>query len=301
MSRCSVAAAICALSLMTPMAQAQSVTGRLQLSRDSDALREATSSAGYIGAAGLGVEAGTLRYETPDWRATGTRLAGTYRRHDESLKLDARLGVADLGAHTRAVGAADALWSLAGGSALGLSLERDFVASRGGIERGLVYDSAAVVVDHAFHERFNVGLAAGTARFSDANRRDLLRTRWNVELVPDWGLNAYLKTRNYRNTKPYRPEYFSPQRLGEASAGLSSRVAVATHAVFAVGADAGRQHTENGNQRIWSYSLRLTAPRRDALQWSVGVDATTAAGVAQASAASAYRYTSVNAQLSSPF
>jgi hypothetical protein len=289
------------LSVLAPAASAQSVSGRLHFSRDSDGLREAISRVGYSGAFGLGVEVGSLHYNAPGWRESGALLAGTYRRHDADLRLDARLGAAEIGGHTHAIGAADALWTLARGSAVGLGLERDIVASVGGIEQGIVSNSLAVVADHAFGERFNVGLAAGATWFSDDNRRDLLRTRWNVELEPDWGLNAYLKTRSYRNSAPYRPEYFSPQRLNEVSAGLSARWPLSERAVLGVGADAGRQHTESGTQRIWTYALRLSAPRRAALQWSLAVEASTAAGVAQANTAGSYRYASATAQISSPF
>lgn len=292
---------LCLLALLPPGAAAQSVTGGLHFSRDSDGLREALSSVGYIATPGFGIKAGNLHYDAPGWRESGTLLAATYRRHDAALRLDASLGAAEIGGHTHAVGAADALWSLARGRAWGLSLERSFVNSVAGIERGIVYNSLALVADHAFGERFNVGLAAGTTRFSNDNRRDLLRMRWNLELNPGWGLNAYLKTRSYRNSEPYRPEYFSPRRLNEVSAGLSSRVALSTHAVLGVGADAGSQHTESGTQRIWSYALRLSAPRTAALQWAVAIEASTAAGVAQANAASAYRYASATAQVSAPF
>jgi hypothetical protein len=298
---CPPAAALCLCALLASAASAQSITGGLHSSRDSDGLRETVSRVGYSGAGGLGLEAGGLHYNAPGWRESGALLAATYRRHDAALELDARLGAARIGRHTHAIGAADALWTLARGQAVGLSFERDIVASVGGIEQGIVSNSLAVVADHAFGERFNVGLAAGTTRFSDTNRRDLLRTRWNLELAPDWGLNAYLKTRSYRNSDPYRPEYFSPRRLGEVSAGLSSRFALSSHAVLGIGADAGSQHTESGTQRIWSYALRLSAPRNAALQWSLAVEASTAGGVAQTSATGSYRYARATAQISTPF
>ena len=70
-------------------------------------------------------------------------------------------------------------------------------------------------------------MAGGVALFSNDNRRPFLRTRWNASLDADWGLNAYLKTRSYRNTSPNRPEYYSPERLNEVSLGLSSRFVAA--------------------------------------------------------------------------
>lgn len=298
MKRCVVGAALC---MLAAAAAAQGVTGRLQFSRDSDGLHESLASAGYRGAQGWGLRAGSLRYSAPAWRESGALLAATYRQHDATLQLDASLGAAQIADHSNVVAALDVLWPLARGSSLGLSLERDIVNSVAGIDQGIVFNSLALVADHAFGERFNVGVSAGATRYSDDNRRDLLRTRWNFELAPDWGLNAYLKTRSYRNSMPYRAQYFSPERLNEVSAGLSSRFAATDSVVMSLAADAGTQHTESGAQRIWSYALRLASPRGQAVQWSLALEASTAAGAAQASPASAYRYASAVAQLSLPF
>ena len=290
-----------ALATVAAAAAAQGVSGRLQMSRDSDGLRESLASAAYRGAQGFGLKAGTLHYNAPGWRQSGALLAATYQRSDAAVRLDASLGVAQIAERSHAVGALDASWPVASASSLGVSLERDLVNSVAGIDHGVAFTSLALVADHAFGERFNVGIAAGSTQFSNDNRRPLLRTRWNFELVPAYGLNAYLKTRSYRNSAPYRPEYFSPERLNEVSAGLSSRLRVGERVVLGAGADAGTQHTESGSRRIWSIALRLASPRGEAVQWSIALEASTAAGVSQLAASNAYRYASAVAQLNLPF
>ena len=288
------------LALAATQACAQ-VSGRLYLSNDSDDFRERIATLGYTGASGFGLKTGALRYSAPGWDAEGALLAGTYRRDDDKRQVDASLGALRIDGRTRAVGALDFLQKDVGWrSALGLSAERDIVNSERGIEDGLTYDSLALVGDHAFNDRFNVGAAAGVTWFSDDNDRPFLRTRWNVLLDDAWGLNAYLKTRHYHNSDPHRPAYFSPEDLGEVSLGLSARFRASSLLVVSAQADAGRQDADDESQDIWSYSIGLSAPRQSRVQWSVVLQGTNTAS-AGANASGAYRYTSLLAQLSVPF
>lgn len=288
------------LAALTAGAAAQEIAGRIDATRDSDGFREWRSTAAYRAAPGFGLKAGAVRYRAPGWGENGGLLAATYRRQDTPVQVDASLGAAQLAGHTHVVGALDAMRRLTPATAVGLSLERDYVNSVAGIDEGVTFNSVALVADHAFTGRFNVGLAAGTTDFSNDNQRPFVRTRWNYELAPSHGLNAYLKTRSYRNSEPNRPQYFSPERLNEASAGLSVRFLAAPRVVLGLAADAGTQHTEAGSQRIWSYALRLASPHRDAVQWSIGLQASNAAGVSQATPAASYRYTAAVVQLSVP-
>lgn len=300
MKRWTIGAALAAAAAAAAAA-AQSVTGHIHASRDTDGLRELLATAAYRGQRGFGLKAGTLRYSAADWSESGALLAATYQQSDAGSQVDASVGVAQIAGRDHAVGSLDVVWPVARGSSLGLSLLRDFVNSVAGIDEGTTFHSFALVADHAFTDRFNVGLAAGTTRFSNDNRRPLLRTRWNFELVPAYGLNVYLKTRSYRNSEPNRPQYFSPERLDEVSAGLSSRLVAAGRVVLSAAADAGTQRTETGSKRIWSYALRVGALRSEAVQWSVALEASNAAGTSQANALDDYRYTRALGQLSLPF
>jgi hypothetical protein len=293
-----IAAATALLLAATLPAVAQDVSGRLLLSHDSDDFDERIASVGWTGASGFGLRAGAAHYHAPGWSADGVSLAATYRDEAPTRKLDASLGIARVGGHDHAVGALDYLRPLAPGSSIGLSAERDIVNSVEGIRQGLTHNSVALVADHAFTPRFNVGLAAGATFFSDDNRRPFLRTRWNFELEPNYGLNAYARTRSYRNSDPGRPAYYSPDRLNELSAGLSSRFAVAERFVLAAHADAGTQRTEAGGESVWSYSLGVASLRNARLKWSVALQASNAAS--QFNASGAYRYTTLIAQLGVP-
>lgn len=292
---------VCALAALSGAAAAQTVSGGLQASRDTDDLRETIATAAYRGTQGFGLKAASLHYNAPGWRETGALLAATYLRDDAALQIEASLGVAQLGDHEHAVGSLNVMRPVASGSAIGLSLERDYVNSVAGIDQGITFGNIALVADHAFHKRFNVGLAAGTTLFSNDNRRPFVRTRWSFEVEPAYGLNAYLKTRSYQNSEPNRPAYFSPERLNEVSVGLSSRFVAAEQVVLGAAADIGTQHTESGSQRIWSYALSVASLRGAGVQWRVALEASNAAGVSQVSAAESYRYTRALAQVTLPF
>ena len=283
------------------VAQAQSVSTEVQASHDSDGLDQRSIALGTATSGGWGVKGAAMRFTAPGgWAADGQLLAATYQRATQATQFNAAAGVARVGRHDHAVGSLDVLHALgtSGGSALGLSAQRSVLDSRAGIDAGLTYDSAAVVADHAFSQRFNVGMVGGATWFSDGNRRPLLRTRWNLSLHEGSGLNAYIKTRSYRNSDPYRPEYFSPERLNEASLGLSVRFAAAGRTVLSAALDAGRQHTELDVEPIWSFSLGISSARAARVQWSLAVQAAHTAALM--SSTSTYRYTSVVGRISVP-
>lgn len=288
------------LALAACGADAQTVTWRVDASEDSDGFRQQTMSIAASDSLGFGAVAGGVYYSAPGWSADSPLLAATYQHASATHELQARLGAMRAAGRSHAVGALDYLRKeVAAATSLGLSLERDLVASRLGIDNGLTYDTVAVVGDHAFTRRVNVGAAAGVTWFSDDNRRPYLRTRWNVELDDRWALNAYLKTRHYRNSDPDRPAYYSPRRLGEVSLGLSARLRLAPGVVLSAQADAGHQSTSAESRPIWSYAIGLGAPRNAPVRWSLELQSTNSS--ATAGAGGAYRYTRAVAQLSLPF
>jgi hypothetical protein len=278
----------------------QTLSTELYGSHDSDGLDQRALTVGAATAGGWGMRATAARFTAPGgWSEDGQVLSATYQRSNESSRLDAAAGMARIGPHDRFVGSVDTLQAVgaAGTSSLGISAQRQVLDSRAGIDAGLTYENGMVVADHAFTPRFNVGLVAGATWFSDGNRRPLVRTRWNYGLNEDIGLNAYVKTRSYRNSDPYRPEYFSPERLNEVSLGLSSRMA-AQGAVVSAALDAGSQHTELDVEPIWSLSLGVSSARKARVQWSLV--AQLAHTAALLSSTSTYRYSSITARMSVP-
>jgi len=281
-------------------AAAQVVSGSLEASHDSDSFNEQKQTVSYRSAPGWGIRAGALRYSAPGWSERGTTLAGTFKQDTAERQIEASLGVARLAQHDHVTAALNYMQQWWPGTSLGVSAERELINSQRGIEAGMNYTSVAGVVDHAFTPRFNVGAVAGATFFPNDNQRPLLRTRWNYLIDDRYGLNVYLKTRSYRNTRPYQPEYFSPSHLNEASVGVSSRFAVAEAVTVTARMDAGQQRIDGDSQAIWSAALGLASRRGSKVDWMVGVEATNAASLFTVRAES-YRYTSAVARVSIPF
>lgn len=291
---------LAALLAGTAPALAQFASGSFFYSRDSDSFEELRVGAGWTAANGFGIAGGGVRYAAPGWSENGALLAGTYRQSTRQQQIDASVGVLDLAGEIYGVGTVDYLYRWQSGSALGFSLERNIVNSQGGIEDQIVQNTAVLVGDYQFTPVFNVGLAGGLTYFSDGNTRPVLRTRWNYELIADYGLNAYLKTRSYTNSDPGRPQYYSPSRLNEASLGLSSRFLANERVVISAAADAGVQSTSDDTEPIWSVFFGLASPRSETIRWNVGLLATNTSSFLTTQSG-AYRYLSATAQVHIPF
>lgn len=295
-----LAAAAGASAQTDGQADAQRIHGSFFYSRDSDSFESLRVGAGWSAANGFGVAAAGLRFRASGWSENGTLLAGTYRENTRAQQVDASIGALDLAGSVYAVGGVDYLQRWESGHALGFALERNIVDSQGGIEDGIVQNTAVAVGDYAFTPQFNVGLAGGLTYFSDGNTRPVLRTRWNYELLAAYGLNTYLKTRSYTNSDPGRPQYWSPSRLNEASLGLSARWLAQEQVVISTWADAGMQATSDDSEPIWSVFVGLASPRGAAVRWNVGVLGTNTSSFLTTQSG-AYRYLSATAQISIPF
>lgn len=294
--------ALVALDLLAAAAtaSAQFATGDFFVSHDSDDFTELRVTAGATATNGFGAVTGAMHYSSPGWSANGALLAATYKRYGREQQVDASLGAARIDGQSYLVGAADYLYRWADGNALGAAFERSVVNSRGGIEDGITYNALALVGDYVFTPRINVGVAVGTTLFSDDNNRPFLRTRWNLALTEAYGLNAYLKTRSYRNSDPDRPQYYSPSSLNEVSLGLSVRTRPADHVVLTAWVDGGMQYTSNGNEPIWSAFVGLASPQGEPLRWRIGFIATNTASLLT-SQSGAYTYGSLAGQIDIPF
>lgn len=288
----------CAQGIAAPL---PAVSVGVDASDDSDGFTEFKPWTQYEAASGWGLKAGWQDYRMQGWSATGRSLMVTHRKQTPQYQWQAQIGANRTAGHSLAVGMLDAMYYVSAATAMGVSLERDVVNSRRGLESGLHYDAAMLVLDHQFHPRLSLGVAAGASWFSNDNRRDLLRTRWTFTLDEERGWYAYAKTRHYRNSNPLRPEYFSPERFNEASLGLLWRTALNDSVVLSANVDRGRQSIDGRGQSAWSAGLFLSSPRRAAVQWKVGFETSQDHASALRASEDGYRYTSFVAQVRIPF
>ncbi|MDR0997245.1 MAG: hypothetical protein LBL69_06250 [Zoogloeaceae bacterium] len=271
-------------------------------SHDTDDFDEIRTTLGYLYANGFGFGIDAAHYRAPGWSATGSGVSALYLANQEGQRLEGALGVARTNGRDALTGMLDYERRVSEKATVGVSLERNIVDSVESIERGITYNAAMLVADYRFTPRFNVGLAGGAFWFSDDNRRPILRTRWNWELIPDSGINLYLKTRHYRNTRPYLRHYYAPDSLREASLGLSARRALSRSVVFFASADAGRQSVDHEiDNNIWSFRIGLQSryPRAP-LQWRIALEASNNSSNWADGGGEDYRYYSLGGYLLIP-
>lgn len=274
-------------------------SGFLRWTDDSEDFSERFATVGWRGSAGAGLSAGKADYRAPGWARSGSVLLGTYESTRASSQIDASLGAAELAGYTHAIGHLDYMRRVLPSTRLGLSLERQYVASRLGIDAGITFDQAAAVLEHSFSSQLELGASLGRTQFSNDNTRSQLRTRWSYELAPEAGRYAYLKTRHYGNSNPSRSEYFSPKKLGEWSAGLLFKSRPSPGVVLAAETDYGHQETDATSRPLWSLGVSLSSPRQQKVQWRVALEWSNS--VSSATAGNHYRYSSLTAKVGLPF
>lgn len=300
--------ALAASLLLVGLAQAQPaaatppyVSAGVEASDDSDGFQEFKPWTQYETSNGWGARAGWQHYRQGDWSDTGRSLFVTHRMQQDAWSSNGRLGLNRTAGHGHIVGAWDGMYQWTGSTAAGVSAERDVVNSQIGLREGLTANTAMAVLDHQFHPRFGVGLAAGSTWFSDDNRRDILRSRWTFTLSEDQGWYLYTSTRHYRNSDPYRRAYFSPAHFREAALGVMWKTAITDEVAISANADMGRQYIDRDGQQLWHVGLYLSSRHRAPVQWKVGFAISKDHASALGGAAEGYRYTSAVASVRVPF
>ena len=305
----SVITLVCSSLFAVPAAHASGptdskgqLTSNLLLSHDTDQFNSQKLNVGYVFANGWGLGFDASHFTSPGWSANGKGLFAQYLQRDNERTVEARLGATQTAGHTLATGMLDYMQRVGEKTWLGVSAERDVIESMHGIDHGMHYEALMLVLDQQFSSQFNVGAVLGFTQFSDDNIRPILRTRWNFELLEGSGINAYLKTRNYHNTKPYQGNYFAPENLGEYSVGLSWRAALPGPMAFFANADIGSQRLDSDHNGIWSARFGLQNHHTSKAIWQVALETSNnRASSSLAGGVNHYRYTSLTGRLIYPF
>ncbi len=174
----------------------------------------------------VGVTVQDIRYSQSGWSRDAAGIVGRWRKQDPNslAGIDAQAGVVRVAGHTRAVG--DATWSLRPSADTGFEMiaAGDLVETQKAIERGIAYGLFAASAEHSFAGRFTAIGFAGWQPFTDGNDRSHLRARLIWQAVPDWGLNAEFRWRQYRSSKDdVGGAYFNPDRYRQWVGAVSMR------------------------------------------------------------------------------
>lgn len=98
-----------------------------------------------------------------------------------------------------------------------LILNRDRVETQNSLNNGIYYTLGGVSVEQQVVERLSAVLMAANMYFSDTNTRPIVKAKLIYDLIPDYGLTAQLRYRQYRDTNTnVANNYFNPSTYNEA-------------------------------------------------------------------------------------
>ncbi|QWD71326.1 hypothetical protein [Polynucleobacter sp. UB-Siik-W21] len=95
-------------------------------------------------------------------------------------------------------------------------LNRDRVETQNSLNNGIYYTLGAASIEQQIIERLTAIAMVGNMYFSDTNTRPIVRAKLIYDLVPDYGLTAQLRYRQYRDTNTnVANNYFNPSTYNE--------------------------------------------------------------------------------------
>lgn len=107
-------------------------------------------------------------------------------------------------------------------------LNRDRVETQNALNNGIYYTLGGVSVEQQVLERLTAILMGANMYFSDTNTRPIARAKLIYDLVPEYGLTAQLRYRQYRNTNINVPNnYFNPSTYNETMIAFGARKRIA--------------------------------------------------------------------------
>lgn len=249
--------------------------------------------------AGLALQ--NTHYSTGAWSTDAPAIIGVYRsqRRDTLEGVRAEGGLVQVNGHTRVVG--DVTWSDRPRETTGveLMLAGDVVGTRQALEEGIAYGLAGASVEQQFGHRFTGIAMAGWQPFTDGNSRALLRARMIWSMLPEQGISAQLRWRQYSSSDAdVGGAYFNPDRYRTWDAVLSMRRRVGTWMVAGL-AGGGQEQVDRGSwQSTGVAEVRAEGPLSRDMRLAVSASYSNAAGFANSPD---YWYGSANVSLIVPF
>ena len=230
--RAAAAALLALLLANTAAAQTSAALGQLVVSDDTDAFHSwlirggaLFEHASYLDYKGVAVQ--TTHYSQSGWGRDAAAILGLWRdqRRDTLAGVNAEAGVVQVAGHTRPIG--DATWGLrpAPGTGVELIAAGGLVETQTALDRGIAYTLWGLSAEQALGDRLTaIGLVAAQP-FTDGNDRIHLRARLVWDALPEYGITAQLRWRQYESRKSdVGGAYFNPDRYSQWLAGVGIRL-----------------------------------------------------------------------------
>lgn len=140
-------------------------------------------------------------------------------------------------------------------------LNRDRVETQSSINNGIYYTLGGASIEQQIIERLTGIVMVGNMFFSDTNTRPMVRAKLVYDLVPEQGINAQLRYRQFRDTNTNLPNnYFNPSNYSETMIAFGVRRRLAGW-VLSGTAGVGRQKVSHDPSTTTQlYELSATSP-----------------------------------------
>jgi hypothetical protein len=107
-------------------------------------------------------------------------------------------------------------------------VNRDRVETQNALNNGIYYTLGGISIEQQVLERLTAILMGANMYFSDTNTRPIVRAKLIYDLVPDYGLTAQLRYRQYRDTNTnVVNNYFNPSSYNETMIAFGARKRIA--------------------------------------------------------------------------
>ena len=230
LARTLVAAFAATLAICQASAQT-AVLGDINASQDADHFETLRLRSGaLLGYASpfryVGVAAQNTHYDRLGWQRDAQAILVLWRdqRRDTLTGTLAEAGIVRIGGRTRLIG--DATWSLQPRPRTRIELlaTGDLVETQRALDRATAYTLAGISADQQLTERITLTGLAGYQHFTDGNVRFHLRGRLIFRLIPNHGITAQLRWRQYESRQlDVDGAYFNPARYQEWQAAVVMR------------------------------------------------------------------------------
>jgi len=140
-------------------------------------------------------------------------------------------------------------------------VNRDRVETQNSLNNGIYYTLGGVSIEQQVLERLTAIVMGANMYFSDSNTRPIVRAKLIYDLVPDYGLTAQLRYRQYRDTNTNVPNsYFNPSSYNETMIAFGARKRIAGW-ILSGTAGVGRQTVnQDPSTTTQLYEFAATSP-----------------------------------------
>lgn len=210
----------------------------------------------------LGVAAQTTHYSQSGWGENASGVVGLWRNQnrDTLTGINLEAGLVRVAGYTRPVG--DVTWGLrpAEGTGIELLAAAGLVETQSAIEQGIGYTFWGASIEQALVDRLTAIALVGYQPFTDDNNRVHFRARLIFDLLPEHGVTAQIRWRQYDSSKTdVGGAYFNPDDYQQWLGVLAFRKRDAGW-VWSGAAGAGQERFAGTTQTTYLAELRAEGP-----------------------------------------